>query len=120
MTNGNSNAPATKESIQQKLLDAVQELITLKVVTLVDKATVTIDKDGKATVTHDGATTHAALVSFFNLIDGDVTNVVAPSLKDDTALRDFHTAQVERALKVLPQNLKDLAEVVTKTVNALT
>jgi hypothetical protein len=69
---------------------------------------VTLANEGGATKT-TVTTTDAvkdALVTIIDLTDGDVVNVISPSLKDDEGLRAFHTAQVEKSLTVLPENLR--------------
>jgi hypothetical protein len=60
-----------------------------------------------------------AIVTIVDLIDGDITNVVSPELLDDTALRAFHTQQVEASLKVLPDNVRSLAELAKSLLGEL-
>lgn len=99
------------DSIPAKLLRVFDGLIEVKVVTVVGNVTVDISNDDGHTSTAVNTTTPTdALVTIFNLIDGDVTNVIAPALKDDASIRAFHTAQVEKSLQVLPGNLEALVK----------
>jgi hypothetical protein len=79
---------------------------------VIGNATVTLPPSGggPATIDTDDQPLDQALVTVFNLIDGDVTNIVAPSLKDDQAIRDFHSAQVEKSMAVLPSNVATLVD----------
>jgi hypothetical protein len=85
-------------------------LTEVRVITLVGEATVSISEVDSRT--HSALTlsdeSAAAIVTVFNLVDGDATNVIPPSLKDDPAMREFHSAQVERSLKTLPDNIAAL------------
>ena len=58
-----------------------------------------------------------ALITNVNLIDGNVTNVIGEDIKDDTALTTFHQGIVEKAVKVLPDNIKALFTLVEGIVN---
>lgn len=109
--------PATPASNRTDILGKLQrmfeEAIELKVVTAVGPVNVTLSHSdaGSATKTEvDNGPNQLqdAIVTIFNMLDGDVTNVISPSLKDDQALRDFHAAQVEKSLTVIPQNMRAL------------
>lgn len=106
--------PATLDEggIKDRLMRMFNELVHVRVITVVGEATVTLPKagGGKAIVDTDEKPLDQALVTVFNLIDGDVTNIVAPSLKDDQAMRDFHSAQVEKSMAVLPSNVATLVD----------
>lgn len=100
------------------------ELTEIKVVTAVGDVKVSITPDdakGKGrtttTVNTQGTETSNALVTIFDLVDGDVTNVISPALKDDEALRSYHTAQVEKSLTVLPGNIKALVDLGRTLIN---
>lgn len=100
------------EGIRDSLKKIFNGLSEVQVVTIVQDLPVTvetIDLRTKATFATAGGPV-PALITVFNLIDGDVTNVIAPSLKDDADLRAFHTAQVDRSLAVLPANIEALVK----------
>jgi len=96
--------------IIDKLRKMFEELAEVKVITVVGNVTVALPPaaGGRATVDAGQAPMSDAIVTMFNLIDGDVTNVIAPSLKDDAAMRAFHATQVEKSMAVLPSNIAAL------------
>jgi hypothetical protein len=104
---------ATDEGgIKDRLVRMFNELVHVRVITVVGDAKVSLPTagGGKAIVDTDEKPLDQALVTVFNLIDGDVTNIVAPSLKDDQAIRAFHSAQVEKSMAVLPANVATLVD----------
>lgn len=111
---GTASVPATTDEtgIKDKLVGMFNELVQVRIVTVVGNATVSLPKNGGArpTVDIDQAPVTDAIVTIFNLIDGDVTNVIAPALKDDQAMRDFHAAQVEKSMAILPSNIAAIVE----------
>jgi hypothetical protein len=98
--------------IKDRLVRMFNELVHVRVITVVGDAKVSLPKagGGKAIVDTDEKPLDQALVTVFNLIDGDVTNIVAPGLKDDQAIRAFHSAQVEKSMAVLPANVATLVD----------
>ena len=107
------NPPQTDQpdpdSIRRTLTRMLNGLCEVKVVTIVDETTVTVTSgENNRTITEftQPAQTTQALVTIFNLVDGDATNIIGPKLKDDIELREYHSAQVEKSLKVLPQNVE--------------
>lgn len=102
-----------KPTLWRKVDDAIKNLADVTVATLITEVTVELDDQGflkKATV---GRTQIPALITNVELISGDVSNIIAPSLKDDTQLTTFHQGIVTQAAKVLPDNLKALAQLAT-------
>ena len=98
--------------IKDRLMRMFSELIHVRVITVVGDATVSLPQagGGRTTIRTEDKPLDQALVTIFNLIDGDVTNIVAPALKDDQAIRDFHSAQVEKSMAVLPSNVATLVD----------
>lgn len=101
---------ADDRGIKDKLVRMFDELVQIKVITVIGNVTVTLpsERGGRPAVDTDNAPLNDAIVTIFNLIDGDVTNVLAPALKDDQAVRDFHATQVEKSMAVLPSNIAAL------------
>jgi len=101
-----------EKNIGEKLWDVFNGLTEVRVFTIVDDVPVGISIDDNRTTASfkpvDPET--SALITIFNLIDGDVINVVAPSLADNAALRAFHASQVEKSLAVLPANIDALVK----------
>jgi hypothetical protein len=109
------NVEPKANDVWRNLEQAVSELITVTVATVITQVTVTFKDEGQLDkVTGLEAQATNALITNVNLVDGAVTTIIAPSLKDDAALRTFHDGLVQKAITVLPENLKALAEAVGK------
>src|SRR5436309_11433040 len=97
------------ESVLQRLGNIFDELTEIKVVTAVQNLTVRLTPKNGATKTEfdpSGEPITKAIVTIFDLVDGDVTNIIAPELKDDEAIKAFHVEQLKHSLAVLPDNLR--------------
>lgn len=106
-------AGTSDRSILQRLVGIFEELTEIKVVTAVEDVTVRLtQKNGRTKTEFDPAAEpiNRAIVTIFDLVDGDVTNIISPELKDDEAIRSFHAAQVEKSLTVLPENISALVK----------
>lgn len=103
-------AEVDEDGIKTTLKRVFRNMMHVRVITVVGNATVTLPADGEGPATVGTGTDplDKALVTIFNLVEGDVTNVIAPDLKDDQAIRDFHSAQVEKSMTVLPSNIATL------------
>ncbi len=111
---GTAPAPTglDEQRIKDRLVGMFNELVHVRVITVVGNATVTLGRNGgtRPTIDIGEAPLNDAIVTIFNLVDGDVTNVIAPALKDDQAMRDFHAAQVEKSMAVLPSNVTAIGQ----------
>lgn len=112
-----ANGAGDPQSIRRTLQRMFEELLEIKVVTAVSEVGITLAQDdakgeGRTRTRLSTETTPitSAMVTILDLVDGDVTNVISPALKDDEALRAFHATQVEKALTVLPGNIKALVD----------
>ncbi len=101
---------ATDQGIGDKLRTIFNGLTEVKVVTIVQDINLDVSVgSGRTTATFKPFDQQVpALITIFNMIDGDVINVIAPSLEDNLTLRAFHTAQVEKSLAALPANIEAL------------
>ena len=111
---------ADEKGIRATLERVFGELTQVKVVTAVGTLEITLPEEDGRTKTKfnpDAAPITDAIVTVFDLVDGDVTNVIAPALKDDEALRSYHSQQVEKSLSVLSDNIKALVELGTAIKN---
>ncbi|XVV08495.1 hypothetical protein ACQP2X_27000 [Actinoplanes sp. CA-131856] len=95
------------------------ELTEVKVITAVGKVEVVLEeREGRtATVVKTPEPPTEALVTIFDLGDGDVTNVISPELRDDQALREYHLQQVDRSIQVLPAHFKTLIDAAETIIN---
>ena len=104
---------ADRKTITDRLEAIFNGMVELKVVTAVGPVALSFPEVEGRTATKietDQAPLTDAIVTIFDMIDGDVTNLISPNLKDDEALRAFHALQVEKSLTVLPANIKALME----------
>ncbi|XVU29795.1 hypothetical protein ACQPZJ_22730 [Actinoplanes sp. CA-054009] len=105
--------------IVPKIIQMFNELTEIKVVTVVGKVQVELEEsDGRtATKVTTPEPPTEALVTIFDLTDGDVTNVISPELRDDEALRSYHLQQVDRSIQVLPAHFKTLIDAAETIIN---
>ena len=101
------------ERFLTKAKNALNDMLEVKVVTLVGNVPVTIVTKGDSTETTLATQelTDNAIVTIFKLLDGDVTTVIPEGLLGNAEARALHTAQVADSLEVLPRNLKSLVDV---------
>src|SRR4051812_45997460 len=104
-TRRDTAAAPDERDLKQRLIDIFRELVEVRVVTVVGDVNVTLVEDGpvyktKLEVAKDEPI--QALVTIFDLVGGDVTSIVHPALRDDEALRAYHSEQVKTGLAVLP------------------
>lgn len=104
--------PTAKQSFWQKIDTAIESLVTVTVATLITDVTVTVEGAGKISQARTSTDPIPAIITNVNLLDGDVTTEIGPTLKDDESLRTFHQGVVDGAVKVLPDNVRALATLV--------
>jgi hypothetical protein len=110
---GAADAPADNAGFRQKIDDAIANLGDVSVATLITDVTASVDDAGRLNgVDIQQEQAFPAILSNVNLITGNVTTVLGPTLKDDPTLTTFHQGIVDKAVKVLPDNLKALAGLV--------
>jgi hypothetical protein len=118
---------ARKPKVRETLTKLFEELTEVRVVTVVGNVEVTLSStDGgaaKTTIATPDAKMTDAIITVFDLVDGDVTHVISPSLRDDAALQAHHAEQVERSMRVLPDNMRamvDLGKAILHELDAAT
>jgi hypothetical protein len=97
---------------------ALADLTEVKVVTIVGDVKVTAEPTpgGTTTETTIERTTveTGSIISIFKVIDGDVTTIISPDVVGNADLLAKHEAQLQTSLKVLPDHLKTLVDIVKK------
>ncbi len=104
---------ADEKGIRATLERVFGELTEVKVITVVGALAITFPEENGRTKTRidpDAAPLSDAIVTIFDLLDGDVTHVISPALKDDESIRAFHAQQVEKSITVLSDNIKALVD----------
>jgi hypothetical protein len=109
---GAQTKPPDKPSFWKRIDDAIANLADVSVATLIMDVTVTVDARGRLDDVTAPTDAEPTIITNVNLIDGNVTTVIGPSLKDSASLMTFHEGIVDKAVKVLPDNLKALAGLV--------
>jgi hypothetical protein len=110
------------KDLKDRLRATFKGLAQVRVVTAIGDAQAVLVKDPDGTFSTElilEQNKNTAFVTLFNLADGDVTNVLPPKQLENEILRSFHAEQVERSLKVLPDNLRaavDIAERIIKII----
>jgi hypothetical protein len=107
------------ESFLDRVRNRLDDLLEIKVVTVVGNLSVTITTDGDSTKTtlDSRQVSDDALVTVVKLTDGDVTTVIAPDLVSNTELRALHATQVAASLEVLPRHLKELVDLARSLID---
>ena len=105
---GQRDLPKSKEDFWDRLDEAISNLADVTVATLVTEVTVSVDDRGRLMNVTTPNTAIPAIITNVNLIQGDVTEI-ADTLKDEESLRTFHQGIVDKAVTVLPGNIKALA-----------
>jgi hypothetical protein len=110
-----TNTEPSKEKIDaegflDKVKNSFQDLIEVKVVTIVGDVPVTITTKGDSTTTTLGEKEieTGALITVVKLLDGDVTTVIPKDLVGEDAVRALHSEQVAASLEVIPRHLDTL------------
>jgi hypothetical protein len=109
---GVANKPKDPPDFWQKIDIAIANLADVTVATVISDVTVAVDNRGRLKDVAAPTTSVPAIITNVNLIDGNVTTVIGPELKDDESLTGFHQGLVDKAVKILPDNLKALANLV--------
>ena len=112
MTNGTAS---NEKPLLKRIEDALQNLLTLKVVTLVGPLDVTANGESFEIVPHD-PTASDGIATSIRLEQGDITNVMSGNAFDNKALFEFHAQQVALSRQIVGDNMKavlDLARSLT-------
>ena len=109
----------TAQSFFTKAKQALNDLLEVKVVTLVANIDVIVETEGDSTRTTIASkqVSDNAIVTIFKLVDGDVTTVISEALLANAEARALHSAQVADSLEVLPRNLKLLVGIAESLLN---
>ncbi len=116
---GDKNQPTTKEGFEDLVKRAISNLADVTVATLVTDVKVAVDERGRLKDVSVPDTDIPAIVSNINLVNGNATTEIADSLKDDGSLRTFHQSLVDKAVTVLPDNIKAFAQLVEDVIGKI-
>jgi hypothetical protein len=124
---GNRSAPpaagppgnAAREFLS-KIEQALVDLVTLKVVTLIGPVTVT-GTGTRASVAITGAGTPEAASTEVDLLNGDITNTFSAgfSALANGDMRNFHQSQVEKSQSIITGNLAEVQKLAAALLAAV-
>jgi hypothetical protein len=103
-----------------KIEQALEDLVTLKVVTLVGPVAVTgTGTEARVTITGAGATEAAS--TEVDLLRGDITNTFSTgfSALANGEMRSFHQTQVEQSQSIVTGNFAELQKLATALLGAV-
>jgi hypothetical protein len=83
---GVEDKPPDKKTFGQRIDDAIANLADVTVATVITNVAVGVDKRGRLSSVTAPTNEVPAIITNINLIDGNVTTVIGPDLKDDTSL----------------------------------
>ncbi len=108
-------------SISQKLLDGLNALVHLKVVTYVGPVETSGELDDLQVKVAPGDESYSIATSI-DLGQGDINSVVPPQAwaASGEVVRTFHSEQVESAKAIVDRNLRLIAEVGKSLAEAIT
>lgn len=111
-----------RESFIRTLTRLFNKLTEVKVVTILGESTVTVTKSDSGGTTVDFVPPPGqvdAFVTIVNLLEGDAINIVSDEFVQNQELSDFHAAQVEKSLAVLPGNIEALVKLAKAVIDEL-
>jgi hypothetical protein len=102
----------TNTNWQEKLGQALQAAVTLKVVTYVGPVTISGNTDALATAVPSTTPSEDAILTAIDLAQGDIVNVVPKRFwtPEELAVREFHQQQVNEAKQIVDRNIHLLIE----------
>ncbi|MBV8457581.1 MAG: hypothetical protein JO122_13310 [Acetobacteraceae bacterium] len=104
----------------QKLEHALEDIVTLKVVTVIGQVNVT-GAGSKANVAILSGTIPEAASTEIDLLTGDITNTFSPGFAAlaNGEIRNFHQSQVEKSQNIVTGNLAEVQKLAIALVGAI-
>jgi len=116
---------ADLNNIIAKAKDYLDNVVHLRVITAVGDFSATYDENTKKWSVAPGGGQNSAILTDIDLVQGDIVNLMPQSMASETnyAVRDFHSAHVEKAEGIVRANvaaLKGMIEVLVAAENSNT
>lgn len=107
-----SIAAVSNTNWQEKLGQALQAVVTLKVVTYVGPVTISGNSDALDAKVPSTVPSEDAILTAINLAQGDIVNIVPKRFwtPEELAVREFHQQQVSEAKEIVDRNLRLMIE----------
>lgn len=102
------------DELIEKAQNSIDDLINLKIQTLMGSDFKTTNVDGKEELTLDTDNTVTGITSRINLIDGDITTEIAePFYKNYPELVQFHQSRETQGHQIIENNIKVIGEIIS-------
>ena len=110
----------TKEDLKSKVVAAYNALALVRVSTVISAVDLeSTDENNRLKIAVKDLVNERTMITQSDLVEGDIVTIISPELENNTELREFHSAQVEAAVKVLPDNLKALVDLFDRVVGII-
>jgi hypothetical protein len=103
----------TTQTLMERLGRIFNDMTQLKIVTVVGQVNVTVAENNersRTTVDTTGVKDLKGMVTIIDLLDGDITNIIDPSVETSDTLRSFHATQVEKSQAIIASNVSAVIE----------
>lgn len=120
-----ATAPAKKavergNSFLEKVVDAAENLINLKIVTVVGEAKLsgTLERPTVEFTSDDGEAEHFVIATNINIVDSDISTVIPKKYESDIggAIIKYHTERVSQATETMNQRIEFIKSLVEDIV----
>lgn len=120
-----ATAPAEKaaergNSFLSKVVDAAENLINLKIVTVVGEAKLsgTLERPEVEFTSDDGEAEHFVIATNINIVDSDISTVIPKKYENDIggAIMKYHTERVSQATATMNQRIEFIKSLVEDIV----
>jgi len=115
-----SNAAERGNSFLEKVVDAAENLINLKIVTVVGEAKLsgTLERPKVEFTSDDAEAEHFVIATNINIVDSDISTVIPKKYEDDIggAIMKYHTERVSQATETMNQRIEFIKSLVEDIV----
>lgn len=101
--------PIPNQTVLQRIENALGNLLTLKIVTIVGPVSVT-DDNGSPDLLPVHGSNASGISTTIRLEQGDITNILSEEAFENKALSDYHGQQVTTSRQIVADNLKALLD----------
>lgn len=111
---------ADLNGIIEKAGNYLNDVVHLRIITAVGEFSAARDANSGKWVVQPGAGNNSAIMTDIDLVQGDIVSLVPQSLVSDSnsAIRDFHSTQVEKAEGIVRANIAALKGMIEVLVTA--
>ncbi len=120
VSDGATDAEATKRDLQDKIVALYNALALVRVSTVVADVELKVrDSDHRLDVSPGDLDQEKTIITQSDLVQGDIVTIISTGLENNAELRQFHADQVAAAVQVVPTNLKTLVDLFQQVVSVI-